>query len=151
MLFNLLLANIRILSCFFALFLVVLNNIFDIPVVKEKINVKPALAIPTGVPMTLVKEIIDTLPLFALRTIKTLSMQSNTATYLHNFLLFNFCSLISWLKQFSVLLISFSLSFVLLVKFVLSVALIELLSFIFEMTQNYIVIFLKKYRKEKTN
>ena len=151
MLFNLLLANIRILSCFFALFLVVLNNIFDIPVVKEKINVKPALAIPTGVPMTLVKEIIDTLPLFALRTIKTLSMQSNTATYLHNFLLFNFCSLISWLKQFSVLLISFSLSFVLLVKFVLSVASIELLSFIFEMTQNYIVIFLKKYRKEKTN
>ena len=151
MLFNLLLANIRILSCFFALFLVVLNNIFDIPVVKEKINVKPALAIPTGVPITLVKEIIDTLPLFALRTIKTLSMQSNTATYLHNFLLFNFCSLISWLKQFSVLLISFSLSFVLLVKFVLSVASIELLSFIFEMTQNYIVIFLKKYRKEKTN
>ena len=151
MLFDLLLANIRILSCFFALFLVVLNNIFDIPVVKEKINVKPALAIPTRVPITLVKEIIDTLPLFALRTIKTLSMQSNTATYLHNFLLFNFCSLISWLKQFSVLLISFSLSFVLLVKFVLSVALIELLSFIFEMTQNYIVIFLKKYRKEKTN
>ena len=45
MLFNLLLANIRILSCFFVLFLVVLNNIFDIPVVKEKINVKPALAI----------------------------------------------------------------------------------------------------------
>ena len=151
MLFNLLLANIRILSCFFVLFLVVLNNIFDIPVVKEKINVKPALAIPTGVPITLVKEIIDTLPLFALRTFKTLSMQSNTATYLHNFLLFHFCSLISWLKQFSVLLISFSLSFVLLVKFVLSVASIELLSFIFEMTQNYIVIFLKKYRKEKTN
>ena len=151
MLFNLLLANIRILSWFFILFLVVLNNIFDIPVVKEKINVKPALAIPTGVPITLVREIIDTLPLFALRTIKTLSMQSNTATYLHNFLLFNFCSLISWLKQFSVLLISFSLSFVLLVKFVLSVASIELLSFIFEMTQNYIVIFLKKYRKEKIN
>ena len=141
MLFNLLLANIRILSCFFVLFLVVLNNIFDIPVVKEKINVKPALAIPRGVPITLVKEIIDTLPLFALRTIKTLSMQSNTATYLHNFLLFNFCSLISWLKQFSVLLISFSLSFVLLVKFFLSVASIELLSFIFEMTQNYIAIF----------
>ena len=95
MLFNLLLANIRILSCFFVLFLVVLNNIFDIPLVKEKINVKPALAIPTRVPITLVNKIIDTLPLFALRTIKTLSMQSNTATYLHNFLLFHFCSLIS--------------------------------------------------------
>ena len=41
---------------------------------KEKIRVKLALAIPTGAPTTLVKEIIDMPPLAALKTIKTLSM-----------------------------------------------------------------------------
>ena len=45
-----------------------------IPVVREKIRVKPALAIPTGAPATLVKEQIDTTPIVALKTIKTLSM-----------------------------------------------------------------------------
>ena len=42
--------------------------------VKEKIRVKLALAIPTGAPTTLVNEIIDKPPLAALKTIKTLSM-----------------------------------------------------------------------------
>ena len=45
-----------------------------IPVVREKNKVKLALAIPTGVPTILVNEIIDTPPLVALKTIKTLSM-----------------------------------------------------------------------------
>ena len=53
MLLTLLLANIRILSCFFFFVLVVLNNILIIPVVREKIKVKLALAIPTGAPRTL--------------------------------------------------------------------------------------------------
>ena len=70
MLLSLLLANIRILSCFFFLFLVMLSNFLIIPVVKEKIKVKLALAIPT----TLVKEMIDTPPLVALKTIKILSI-----------------------------------------------------------------------------
>ena len=73
-LFRLLLANIKILLCFFVLFLVMLSNFLSIPVVREKIKVKLALAIPTGAPTTLVNEMIDTPPLFAPKTIKTLSM-----------------------------------------------------------------------------
>ena len=41
-----------------------------IPVVREKNKVRLALAIPTGAPIILVNEIIDTPPLFALKTIK---------------------------------------------------------------------------------
>ena len=74
MLLSLLLANIKILSCFFFLFLVVLSNFLTIPVVREKIKVKLALAIPTGAPIILVNEIIDTPPVVALKTIKILSM-----------------------------------------------------------------------------
>ena len=70
MIFSLLLANIRILSCFFFL----LSNFLIIPVVREKIKVKLALAIPTEAPATLVNEMIDTPPLVAPKTIKTLSM-----------------------------------------------------------------------------
>ena len=51
-----------------------LNNILTIPVVKEKIKVKLALAIPTGAPTTLVNEQIDTPPFVAHKTIKTLSI-----------------------------------------------------------------------------
>ena len=47
---------------------------FLIPVVKEKINVKLAPAIPTGAPTTLIEEIIQTPPLVALKTIKILSI-----------------------------------------------------------------------------
>ena len=47
MLFSLLLANIRILSCFFFLFLVMLSTFLVIPVVKEIIKVKLVLALPT--------------------------------------------------------------------------------------------------------
>ena len=54
-------ANISILSCFFVLFLVIFNNFLIIPVVKEKIKVRLALAIPTGAPIILVYEIIDVL------------------------------------------------------------------------------------------
>ena len=74
MLFSLLLANIRILSCFFFLFLVMLSNFLTIPVVKENISVKLALAIPTGAPTTLVNKQIDTLPVVALKTVRNLSM-----------------------------------------------------------------------------
>ena len=51
-----------------------LSNVLTIPVLKEKIKVKLALAIPTGAPTTLVNEVIDTPPLVALTAIKTLSM-----------------------------------------------------------------------------
>ena len=71
---SLLLVNKRILSCFFFLFLVIFNNFLIIPVVKEKIKVRLALAIPTGAPIILVNEIIDTPLLVALKTIKILSI-----------------------------------------------------------------------------
>ena len=59
---------------FLFFFLVIFNNFFTIPVVKEKIKVKLALAIPTGAPIILVNEIIDTPLLVALKTIKILSI-----------------------------------------------------------------------------
>ena len=74
MLLSLLLANIRILSCFFFFFLVMLSNFLTIPIVGEKIKVKVVLAIHTGASATLVKEVLDTPPLVALNAIKTLSM-----------------------------------------------------------------------------
>ena len=74
MLLSLLLVNIRILSCFFFLFLVIFSNFLTIPVVREKIKVKLALAIPTGAPTILVNEIVDTPLVVALKTIKILSM-----------------------------------------------------------------------------
>ena len=90
MILSLLLANLRILSCFFFLFLVILSNFLIIPVVKEKIKVKLALAIPTGAPTTLADEMIQTPLLVALKTIKILSMYSIAVRYLLNFLLHNF-------------------------------------------------------------
>ena len=59
MLLNFLLANIRILECFFFLFHVMLSNVFIILVVKEKIKVKLVFAIPTGAPTPLVREMLD--------------------------------------------------------------------------------------------
>ena len=69
MLFKLLLASTRILLCSYFLFLVVLNNFFIIPVIKENKIVKLAPAILAGTPITLAKEIIDTPPLAADKTI----------------------------------------------------------------------------------
>ena len=76
MLFNLLLSSITIFFFFsiFFLFLVISNSFFIIPVVKENTRVKLALPIPTGTPITLVKEIIDNPPLVADKTIKVLSI-----------------------------------------------------------------------------
>ena len=45
-----------------------LSSFLTIPVVREKITVKPALAIPTGAPTTLVNEKIDAPPVVALKT-----------------------------------------------------------------------------------
>ena len=43
-----------------------------IPVAREKIKVKLALAIPTGAPIVVVNEIIDIPPVVALKIIKNL-------------------------------------------------------------------------------
>ena len=71
--FNLLLASIKNSYCFFFLFFVILSNFFIISVVKEKIKVKLAPAIPIGAPTTLTEEIIQTPALAALKIVKTLS------------------------------------------------------------------------------
>ena len=62
MLFNLLLASITILLCFFFLFLIVFKNFFTNPDVIE--NVKPQLApiIPAGAPITVANDAIEILP-----------------------------------------------------------------------------------------
>ena len=52
-LFSLLLANIRILSYFF-FFIVIFSNFLVIPVIRENIRVKLALAIHTRAPVILV-------------------------------------------------------------------------------------------------
>ena len=52
------------------MFLVILSNFLILPVVKEKIRVKLALAIPIGAPTTFVNEKIDTPLVVALKTIK---------------------------------------------------------------------------------
>ena len=59
----------------FLFFVVVIsNNFLTIPVVKEKTKVKIALTIPTGAPITLVNEIIDTPLVVAPKTTKILSI-----------------------------------------------------------------------------
>ena len=55
-------------------FLVILSNFLTISVVREKIKVKLALAIPTGAPTTLADKIVQTPLLVALKTIKILPM-----------------------------------------------------------------------------
>ena len=62
MLFNLLLASITILLCFFFLFLIVITNFFTNPDVIE--NVRPQLApiIPAGAPKTVANDAIEMLP-----------------------------------------------------------------------------------------
>ena len=58
----------------FLLFLVIFNSFLTIPVVREKIKVSLALAIPTGAPIIFVNELIDT-PLLAVpKIIKILSI-----------------------------------------------------------------------------
>ena len=52
------LASIRILSCFFFLFLAMLSKFLIVPVVREKIKVKLAPAIPTGALTILTGEMI---------------------------------------------------------------------------------------------
>ena len=61
-----------------------------ITVVREKLKVRLVLVIPTGITATLISEIIDTPSLIVLKSIKTLSMPSNTVRYLPNFLLHDY-------------------------------------------------------------
>ena len=59
---------------FLFLFLIILSNFFIIPIVSEKNKVRLALAIPTGAPTTFVNEMMETPPLFPLKTTKVWSI-----------------------------------------------------------------------------
>ena len=59
---------------FFFFLLVIFSNFLNIPAVKEKNRVKLTPAIPTGAPIILVNEIIDTPLVVVFKTIKVLSM-----------------------------------------------------------------------------
>ena len=75
MLFNLLLANITILLCFFFLFLVVFSCYYFFllsPVDNEHARLRLGLAISTGVPITVANDAIEMIPLVADKTIKDL-------------------------------------------------------------------------------
>ena len=74
MLLSVLLANIRILLCFFFLLHVIFSNFLTIPIVREKNKVRLALSISTGAPTILVNKIIDTPALAALKTMKAWSI-----------------------------------------------------------------------------
>ena len=71
MLFNLLLANITILLCFFFLFLVVFNRFFTILVEIEKARLKIALAIPTGAPTTVANDAIEMIAVVQIKQLMT--------------------------------------------------------------------------------
>ena len=70
MLFNLLLASIKILLCFFFLFLVVFKSFFTVPVEIE--NARLALTIPTGASITVANDAIEMLPVVIDKTINDL-------------------------------------------------------------------------------
>ena len=57
----------------FFLSLVIFNNFFTSPVDNENVRLRLALAIPTGVPITVANDAIEMLPLVADKTIKDLS------------------------------------------------------------------------------
>ena len=73
MLFNLLLASIRIILCFFFLFFVVFNSFFTIPVKTENVRLKLVLSFPTGAPVTVLNDAIEMLPAVTDKTINDLS------------------------------------------------------------------------------
>ena len=109
MLFNLLLASITILLCFF-LFLIVFKNFFYKSCRIENARLQLALIIDTGAPIAVASDAIEMLPGATDKTINDLSKYSKEAIYLLIFLLINSLSLISGIKQSLVSLILFSLN-----------------------------------------
>ena len=57
----------------FFLFLVAFNNFFTSPVHNENVRLRLALVIPTGIPIAVANDAIETPPLVTDKTIKDLS------------------------------------------------------------------------------
>ena len=72
-LLSLLLASITFLLYFFFLFLVAFNKFLTSPVHNENARLILALIIPTGIPITVAKDAIETPPLVTDKIIKDLS------------------------------------------------------------------------------
>ena len=66
-------ASITILLCFYFLFLVVFNSFFIMPVEIKNARLKLALAISTGVPMTIANDAIEMLLVVTYKRINDLS------------------------------------------------------------------------------
>ena len=62
MLFNLFLASINILLCFFFLFFIVFKNFFTNPDVIEEVKPQLAPIVPAGAPVILANDAIEILP-----------------------------------------------------------------------------------------
>ena len=75
--FDLLLASITILSCFFFVFLVVFNSFFTI----ENARLKLALIIPTDAPMIVADDVIEMLRIVTDKTINDLNSQKKQDIY----------------------------------------------------------------------
>ena len=71
--FNLLLAGITVLLCFFFLFLVIFNSFFTTPVGIENARLQLALIIPAGAPTTVSKDAIEIPPVVTDKAINDLS------------------------------------------------------------------------------
>ena len=81
---------------FFLIFVVFV--FFTIPMIIENEKITLALAIPTGLPVTVSNYAIDIQPFVADKTIKDLSKQSKEVSYLLSLLLINYLSLIPAIK-----------------------------------------------------
>ena len=82
MLFNLLLAGITILLCFFFLFAIVCKNFFTNPAVIENARLQFALMIPTNTPIAVANDTIEILPVATDKAINDLSKYSKEEIYL---------------------------------------------------------------------
>ena len=75
MLFNLLLANMANLLCFFFLFIDFFNSSFTIPVKTSNTRLKLAFIFPSGAPITVPNNAIEMLQVVTDKTINDLSKQ----------------------------------------------------------------------------
>ena len=85
MLFNLLLANITILFCFFFLFLIVFKNLFTNPDVVENVKLQLAPIIPVVTPIIVANDATEIIPDDIDKTFNDLLKQSKEAVYLLRF------------------------------------------------------------------
>ena len=110
-LFNLLPANQAIFLCLFFFFFFVFRTILAIPILIRNTTLTIALAIPTGVPMTVVNEAQETALDAPDQTSKVLSAQPSAVIYVLSVLLLFFPPWLSATKYlfFSLILLNMNL------------------------------------------